>query len=116
VGSGVVAADADVVESSGVAQGQAAGVIDAVASDPVVGVEAFAGSGFGPGGVDGGWGGAPGHRAVWAVVVVFVDEGVDLRLQLGDGVGAGLADEPAFEGFGGIVRPCRRWWGGWGWS
>jgi hypothetical protein len=60
VGSGVVAADADVVKSSVVAQGQAAGVIDAVASDPVVGVEAFAGSGFGPGGVDGGWGGAPG--------------------------------------------------------
>ena len=33
-----------------------------------------------------------------AAVVVFVDEGVELGLQFGDGVGAGLAGEPAFEG------------------
>jgi hypothetical protein len=31
---------------------------------------------------------------VGAVVVVFVDEGVELVLQFGDGGGAGLAGEP----------------------
>lgn len=33
-----------------------------------------------------------------AVVVVFVDEGVELGLELGEGGGAGLAAEPFFKG------------------
>jgi hypothetical protein len=42
-----------VVQASGQAQGEAAGVIDAVAAYAFVGVGAFAGLGFGPGGVGG---------------------------------------------------------------
>ena len=38
VGSGVGSADADVVESAVVAQGDGAGFVDAVVADPVVGV------------------------------------------------------------------------------
>jgi len=57
VGSGVGSSDADVVQAAGRAQGDAAGVIDAVTADPVVGVEAFAWGGFGAGGVGGGGGG-----------------------------------------------------------
>jgi hypothetical protein len=38
VGSGVGSADADVVEFSAVAEGDDAGVVDAVAADAVVGV------------------------------------------------------------------------------
>ena len=60
MGSGVGSADADVVQASGVAQGEAAGVVDAVAADPVVGVETFAGGGFGAGCVGGGRGSAAG--------------------------------------------------------
>jgi hypothetical protein len=48
---------ADVVESAGQAQGETAGVIDAVAAHAVVGVGAFAGLGFGSAVVGGGWGG-----------------------------------------------------------
>jgi hypothetical protein len=51
-------ADADVVEPSGVAEGDFAGVVDDVGSDAVVGVGgAVAGGGFGPGGAGGGGGG-----------------------------------------------------------
>ena len=57
VGSGVGSSDADVVESAGQAQGEAAGVIDAVAAHAGVGVGAFAGLGFGPTAVGGGWSG-----------------------------------------------------------
>ena len=49
--------DADVVEAASQAQGEAAGVIDAVAAYAVVGVGAFAGLCFRPGAVGGGWGG-----------------------------------------------------------
>ena len=59
-GAGVGSADADVVESAGVAQGEFSVLVDAVGADPVVGVKAFAGGGFGAGGVDGGRGGALG--------------------------------------------------------
>jgi hypothetical protein len=38
VGSGVGSADADVVQPPGMADGDHAGVVDAVAADPVVGV------------------------------------------------------------------------------
>jgi hypothetical protein len=60
-GSGVGAADADVVEAAAVAEGDFAGGIDAVGADPVVGVGGpVAGGGFGPGGVGGGGGGPVG--------------------------------------------------------
>ncbi|GAC1611644.1 MAG: hypothetical protein NVS3B26_26570 [Mycobacteriales bacterium] len=55
VGSGVGSADADVAELAGDAQGDAAGFVDLVAADPVVGVggAVAAGRGFGSRGVDG---------------------------------------------------------------
>ena len=50
LGSGVLAADADVVELAGVAEGDGAGVPDLVGADAVVGVGgAVAGGGHGPG-------------------------------------------------------------------
>ena len=53
-GSGVGAADADVVEPSLVAEGDEAGVVDPVGADAVVGVGgAVAGDCLGPGGVGG---------------------------------------------------------------
>jgi len=57
VGSGVGSSDADVMQASGQAQGEAAGGIDAVAVYSVVGVGAVAGLGFGSSRVGGGWGG-----------------------------------------------------------
>jgi hypothetical protein len=58
VGSGVGPADADVVELAGVAEGDAAGLVDGVGADAVVGVGgAVAGCGFGPCCVGGGGGG-----------------------------------------------------------
>ncbi len=44
-GPGVGAADADVVQPAGGAQGDLAGVVDAVAADAVVGVVVAAGAG-----------------------------------------------------------------------
>ena len=76
----VDAADTDVVQASVVAQGDGSGLVDVVGADPVVGVDAGGGVCFGPCGVDGGGGGAVGQGAVWAAVVVFVDEGVELGL------------------------------------
>ena len=73
----VDAADTDVVQASVVAQGDGSGLVDVVGADPVVGVDAGGGVCFGPCGVDGG---AMGQGAVWAAVVVFVDEGVELGL------------------------------------
>jgi hypothetical protein len=62
VGSGVGSADADVVQASGVAKGKFSVLVDAVAAYAVVGVEAFAGLGFGPA-VVGGGGAWPGGEA-----------------------------------------------------
>ena len=45
VGSGVGSSDADVAEFAGHAQGDAAGLVDAVVPDPVVGVGVTAGAG-----------------------------------------------------------------------
>ena len=54
VGPGVGPADADVMQAAVVAQGDDAGVVDAVGPDPVVGVGgAVAWGGFGVGGVGG---------------------------------------------------------------
>jgi hypothetical protein len=58
VGSGVASPDADVVEAAGQAQGDAAGVIDAVGADAVVAIEALRGDGFGASGVGGDGGGS----------------------------------------------------------
>lgn len=55
-GSGVGSSDADVVELAVVAEGDFAGLVDAVVADSVVWVEvALAGCGFGSGGVGGLW-------------------------------------------------------------
>jgi len=65
VGSGVGSAQADVVEATVVAQGDAAGLADPVGADPVVGVAGAVGArgGFGSGGVGRGRGGAVGQGA-----------------------------------------------------
>ena len=59
VGSGVGSADADVVESAVDSEGDAAGVVESVGADSVVGVGGPVGgrSGFGTGGVGRCWGG-----------------------------------------------------------
>jgi hypothetical protein len=111
-GAAVGSADADVVQPAGEAQGDDAGLVDAVASDPVVGVGAVCRVGFGSGGVGGGRGGVVGQGAVGTVVVVGLDEGVELGLQVGEGGGAGLVGEPFFEGLVEafdapmFVKPC----------
>ena len=79
-GAGVGSPDADVVQAPGDAQGDDAGLVDAVGADPVVGVGAGCWVGFGSGRVGGGGGGLMCQGAVWAVMVVFVDEGVELGL------------------------------------
>lgn len=99
-GSGVGSADADRVEPSGVAEGDLAGGVDAVGSDPVVAVGgAVAGAGFGSGGVGGRRGRPGGQGPVWAVLVVECDERVEQPLQLGEAGGlVGLRGEPVLEG------------------
>jgi hypothetical protein len=77
VGSGVGAADAEVVEAAAVAQGHDAVGADLVGADPVVGVGGpVAGGGFGPGGVDGGWGDQAGQGFVRPLLVVVAGERV----------------------------------------
>jgi hypothetical protein len=85
VGSGVGSADADVVQSAVVAEGDAAGFVDPVVADPVVGVGVAAGGGQGLGfaGVGGGRGGPVRQGAVRAAMVVFALELVEKLLQLG---------------------------------
>ena len=100
-GSGVGSADADVVESAVVAQGDGAGFVDAVVADPVVGVgvAGLAGQGFGQRVVAACGGGSVRQGAVRAAVVVLVDEGVEQGLQLGDRGGlVGLGAEPVLHG------------------
>lgn len=97
-GSGVEAADADVVESAAVAERNDAAPVDAVASDPVVGVDrGEPWLGFRAGRVGVGWGGALFEGAVRAVVVVATDEPVEECLELVEGGRLGLRGEPAFE-------------------
>ena len=57
-GSGVGPADADVVEAAVDAEGDAAGLVDAVGANPVVvvGSAQLIGAGLGSGGVGGSWG------------------------------------------------------------
>jgi hypothetical protein len=97
VGSGVGPADADVVELAGVAEGDAAGVVDDVAADPVVGVGvAAAGGGFGPRGVGGRGGGPVRQGAVRPGGVVVAGERVEEGLQVRPG--GGLGGQPVLQG------------------
>ena len=90
VGSGVGAADADVVEAAAGAEREVAGFADFVVADAVVGVgAAVAGDGFGPGGAGGGGGDLPGQGPVRPVVVIGAGEGVQEGLELADGRGRG---------------------------
>jgi hypothetical protein len=85
VGSGVGSADADGVELALVAQGDFAGLVDAVAAQPLVSLKiVLARFGLRAGLVGGGGGGVPGQGPVWPAVVVLVDEGVDQRLELSE--------------------------------
>src|SRR4029079_7531343 len=100
-GCGVGSADADVVQAAVVARGDRSGFGDAVGPDPVVGVgvAGLAWRGFGHRVVAGCWGGSVGQRAVWSVVVVLGDEGIEKVLQLGQGSGLdGSGAEPLLQG------------------
>jgi len=97
VGSGVGSADADVVQSAVVAEGDGSGFVDSVVADPVVGVgvAAGAGEGFGHRVVDGGRGRSVRQGPVWPAVVVLVDEGLEEGLEFADGGGLGwLGTQP----------------------
>ena len=76
VGSGVGSADADVAQLAADADGDAAGLVDPVVADPVVGVgvAAAGGEGFGQGRVDGARGGPVWQGAVRASLVVVLGE------------------------------------------
>ena len=86
VGSGVGSADTDVPELAGDAEGHAAGLVDLVVADPVVGVVAAVGArgGLGQGRVVGRGGGSVRQRAVRSLGVVGRDEQVQQDLQLDD--------------------------------
>ena len=101
VGSGVGSSDADVVEAAVVAQGDDAGVVDAVAADPLVGGLQAGGGGFGSGGV-GGRGCSAGEGAVRTPLVVVLAEGVELGLEFGQGAGSGSLGEPFLQGLVGL--------------
>src|SRR5215472_1076387 len=87
-GSGMGSTDADVEQAAGDPQGDLAGGVDHVMSDSAMVVECAAGHGrrFGPGVVHGGGGSPVGERAVWSLLVVELDEGVEHRLQADEGV------------------------------
>src|SRR4051812_42049701 len=80
VGSGVGSSDADVVQATVVAQGDDAGVVDAVASDPFVGGGGAGRACFRSGGVGGCGGGGSGaaEGAVRGLLVVGGPGGVEL--------------------------------------
>jgi hypothetical protein len=77
-----VAADADVVQAAGVAEGDFAVAVDAVFADAEVfaDLDALAGGNCAGAGVPGGGRGAAPDTAVGPVVVVVVGEGVQLGL------------------------------------
>jgi hypothetical protein len=97
-GAGQSGADADVVESAAVAQGDRAVVVDPVGPDSVVGADDGTGRyGLGSGGVGVG-GGAAVQGTVRPDGVVVGAEAVQLALQLGDRGGGGLGGEPLLQG------------------
>ena len=99
MGSGVGAADADVVEFAAGAEADVAGFADLVVADPVVGVgAAVAGVGFGPGVIGGGGGGLLGQGPVRPLVVVSAGERIKEGLQLSEGGGLGVLGAEPFLG------------------
>ena len=89
VGSGVGPADADVVESAVVSQGHHACFVDPIGAHWVVDLagDEGAGGGFGSGRVGGVRGRPVRQRSMGPVLVVVLTEGIEQRLQLGDGLG-----------------------------
>jgi hypothetical protein len=79
-GVGVGAADAEVVQAAGVAQGEFAELVDDVIADAEVSVGGVGWAGFGAGAVSLGWCGAGGQGAVGALGVVEGCEGVEQGL------------------------------------
>ena len=96
----MLAADADVVELAGVAEGDGSDGPDLAGADAVVGV-AFpvAGGGLGPGGAGGGGGGPAGQGAVRPAGVVAGGERIQQGLQPGEVSGLGvLGGQPFLQG------------------
>lgn len=96
-GAGSGAADADVVEPSAVAQGDAAVGVDGVVAGAVVRRGGGVWVGFETAGVCVG-GGASADGSVGAVVVVVGEEAVDVGLERVEGLGGGLGGEELLEG------------------
>lgn len=97
-GAGVGAADAEVVQAAGVAQGEFAEWVDGVVADAELRVGLAGGGGFGSGQV-GLFGGEPaGVRAVSACGVVDDAETVEQVLQFGQCGMAWVRSEPVLEG------------------
>src|SRR3954452_19411017 len=97
-GAGVLASEADVVQPAVVAQGDGAGLVDAVVPDPAVRLDVGAGGGgLGAGGV-GLPGGPPVQGPVRADLVVVAAEPGELALQAGGGLGRWLRGEPLLLG------------------
>ena len=90
-------AESDVVEFSAVTQGDCSVAVDDVVSDSPVAADGAVGSDFG-GCVVTLVGCFPSEGSVWSLTVVVVAEGVDLGLELLEGVDGGLFGEPFFEG------------------
>ena len=101
VGSGVGSTDADMPELAGDAKGNAAGFVDLVVADAVVGVCAAVGArgGLGERCVDGGGRRVVRQGPVRPAGVVDLDELIGQGLQLGEGGGlSGLGAESFLEG------------------
>jgi len=94
----VGSADADVVQSAVVAQGDAAGLVDLVVAQPVVAALVAAGRGGLGSGLVGLGGGAAGEGSVRSGGVVVLSPGVEQGLELGDGGRWWSAGEPLLEG------------------
>ena len=101
--AGVATAHADVVEVSGVADGELAVAVDGVASDAVAvdGDGGQLGVGFGAGG-EGFEGSAPADGPVGPGRVVGVGEAVEVMLQSSSAADGSLFGEEAFQG---LVEP-----------
>jgi hypothetical protein len=98
-GSGVAAAQSDVVQAAVVAQGDDAGVVDAVVADPVVaGVDGGAGRDRFRSGRVGLRRCVPAKGAVRPDGVVVAAESVEQCLELADRLRSGLVVEPFLQG------------------
>jgi len=102
LGAGEDAAEADVVQSAVVPQGDASGGVDGVGANPVVGVDEWpVGDGFGAGS-EGFGGGVSLQCPVRALGVVVAGEAVQLGLEGFDRGGGFLFGEPFLLG---LVEP-----------